>query len=284
MSRSTTACGSPMGVAQCRSRSGRAEARRPDETVSDFGNVGPFIAWFDCSPASLGDLVIYDTSLKQEFARHVIPRCEVAVRRDEIDAECHPQAIIGDHLYLGRDTDRSGRLKEDALRLDLSSGQVISANPQMYVDDLRAHPRALVIGDFGSLALQAIALTFSWTVRGRPPGVHPGALTGLAFDRLRPSTPRPDSPSGSVSRRATTRARTTQTYREIACSPSSSGSTTTPLPFNTPTTTVTTSSPATCPTGVGSRRGERRKVRAPGATARRVAAEEHSRLNQVPTG
>ena len=118
-----------------------------DDNGLGFGNVGPLVAWFDCSPASLGDLVIYDTSLKQEVARYVIPRCQVVVRRDEIDAECHPQAIIGDHLYLGRDIDRSGRLKEDALRLDLSSGQVISANPQMYVDDLRAHPRALVIGD-----------------------------------------------------------------------------------------------------------------------------------------
>ena len=35
------------------------------------GSSGPLVAWFDCSPASRGDLVVYDTGLRQEVARQI---------------------------------------------------------------------------------------------------------------------------------------------------------------------------------------------------------------------
>jgi hypothetical protein len=126
--------GNPREIAQqtCGESSG-------DSNELAYGNAGPLVAWFDCSPTSLGDLVVYDTSLGHEVARYSMPQCGVG-------ADCDPQAIIGNHLYLDRETDR-GRSGDRTLRLELSSGQVITATPQMYDDDLRAQSRALIIGD-----------------------------------------------------------------------------------------------------------------------------------------
>ena len=76
---------------------------------------------------------------------------------------------------------RSGRLKEDALRLDLSSGQVISADPQMYVDDLRAHPRALVIGDSWETGTPSDSADFRLDGSRLIPGGPAGSADGTGF-------------------------------------------------------------------------------------------------------
>jgi hypothetical protein len=110
------------------------------------GNAGMLVAWFDCSPASRGDLVVYDTGLRHEVARHPIRSCRVPRPAPYAGPyECVPDAIIGEHVYFGHIN--TLRLIEHQFRLDVTSGQVIPAGPAMYADDLRTHPRALVIGD-----------------------------------------------------------------------------------------------------------------------------------------
>jgi hypothetical protein len=110
------------------------------------GNAGTLVAWFDCSPASRGDLVVFDTDLGHEVARHPDPSCRAPGRGPlEGPYECVPDGVIGGHVYFGH-VNRSGGLIEHQFRLDVTSGQVIPAGPAVYADDLRAHPRALVIG------------------------------------------------------------------------------------------------------------------------------------------
>jgi hypothetical protein len=107
------------------------------------GDAGTLVAWFDCSPASREDLVVYDTGLRVEVARQHVPSCRPPGRAAY---DCVPDAIIGEHVYFGH-INSSGRLVKHQYMLDVSSGQVSPAGPAVYADDLRAHPRALVIGD-----------------------------------------------------------------------------------------------------------------------------------------
>ncbi|MBA8803689.1 hypothetical protein FB382_001980 [Nocardioides ginsengisegetis] len=122
------------------------------------GDAGPWAAWFDCTPTHRGDLVVFDTSAGQEVARAPIPPCRSAA------LPCTVDAIIGEHVYV----------KDDLLRLDVRTGTVVAATPQMYDEDLRSHPRAFVLGD-------------SWRT-GTP-------VAGLDFDvvgsRLVPTDPQP---------------------------------------------------------------------------------------------
>lgn len=128
------------------------------------GNAGTLVAWFDCSPASRGDLVVYDTSLGHEVARHAIPSCR-AMEPATGRYECMPDAVIGEHVYFAH-YNKAGRLIDHQFRVDVTSGQVIPAGPAVYADDLRIHPRALVIGD-------------SWRA-GTPTEAH-SAVHGAAF-------------------------------------------------------------------------------------------------------
>lgn len=105
------------------------------------GNVGPWVVWFDCSPAVLGtDLVVFDTVSGHEVARHSIPSCRVAEPvRFGLGYKCGPVDVVGDHVYVHRN-DRD-------FVFDVTSDRVIPASPRMYDDDLRTHSRALVTGD-----------------------------------------------------------------------------------------------------------------------------------------
>ncbi len=111
------------------------------------GSAGPLVAWFDCSPASRGDLVVYDTGLQREVARQTVPSCRTPGSGPSEGAyECVPDGIIGEHVYFGH-INSAGRLIGHQFRLDVLAGQVVPAGPEVYADDLRTHPRALVIGD-----------------------------------------------------------------------------------------------------------------------------------------
>jgi hypothetical protein len=111
------------------------------------GSAGTLVAWFDCSPASRGDLVVYDTDRRGEVARQTVPSCRTPGSGPyEGPYECVTDGVIGEHVYFGH-VNRSGRLVAHQFRLDVPSGQVILAGPAVYADDLRTHPRALVIGD-----------------------------------------------------------------------------------------------------------------------------------------
>ena len=83
------------------------------------GSSGPLVAWFDCSPASRGDLVVYDTSLRQEVARQNVPSCRIP---GSGAYECVADGVIGEHVYFGH-INRAG-LVDHQFRLDLPSGQV----------------------------------------------------------------------------------------------------------------------------------------------------------------
>jgi hypothetical protein len=111
------------------------------------GNAGPLIAWFDCAPGSREDLVVSDTNLGREVARHTVPSCGAAWAPDGGQLRgCRPDGLIGDHVYFTH-FNQAGRLIDHQFRLDLTSDKVIPAGPAMYAEDLRTHPRALVIGD-----------------------------------------------------------------------------------------------------------------------------------------
>lgn len=109
------------------------------------GNAGPLAAWFDCTPGSRGDLVVFDTSAGREVARQAIPSCRAT--RAGLHSGCGPDDVIGEHVYFTSQASSSKRLIDHQFRLDVTSDQVIPVNPQMYADDLRTHSRALVIGD-----------------------------------------------------------------------------------------------------------------------------------------
>jgi hypothetical protein len=111
------------------------------------GSAGSLVAWFDCSAASRRDLVVYDTSLHHEVARQNVRSCRApGLGPVEGPYGCVPDGVIGEHVYFGH-INRSGRLVDHQFRLDVPSGKVIPAGPAVYADDLRTHPRALVIGD-----------------------------------------------------------------------------------------------------------------------------------------
>lgn len=116
------------------------------------GNAGPLVAWFDCAPATRGDLVVYDTSAGREVARHRIPTCDATIEPSHLPSSrsaCTPDALVGQHVYfkrLDRFDDQSQAI-EHQFRFDVTSGRVERAGQRMYLDDLRTQPRTLVIGD-----------------------------------------------------------------------------------------------------------------------------------------
>jgi hypothetical protein len=116
------------------------------------GNAGPLVAWFDCAPASRGDLVVYDTGASREVARHRIPSCDATIEPSHLPSSrsaCTPDALVGQHVYfkrLDRFDDESQAIDHE-FRFDAASGQVERAGQGMYLDDLRAQPRTLLIGD-----------------------------------------------------------------------------------------------------------------------------------------
>jgi hypothetical protein len=113
------------------------------------GNAGPLVAWFDCAPSSRGDLVVYDTSAGREVARHPVHACEAVVEPPSLPSSrsaCMPDALVGQHVYFGHFDDQE-QLVEHQFRFDVTSGRVERAGQRIYLDDLRAQPRTLVIGD-----------------------------------------------------------------------------------------------------------------------------------------
>jgi hypothetical protein len=116
------------------------------------GNAGPLVAWFDCAPASRGDLVVYDTVAGREVARHRIPSCEATIEPSHLPSSrsaCTPDALVGQHVYFKRldRFDDESRAVEHEFRFDLMRGRVERAGQRRYLDDLRGQPRTLVIGD-----------------------------------------------------------------------------------------------------------------------------------------
>jgi hypothetical protein len=119
----------------------------PDTVVT--GNSGSLAAWLDCTRGlRQPQLVVYDTGSGREVAREPVTECGGYGR-------CLPYAVIGDHVYFERthdDGDTSSLLEVDAAtglvsRVTLAEGAIDPGQSPSYLDDIRSHPRGLVIGD-----------------------------------------------------------------------------------------------------------------------------------------
>jgi hypothetical protein len=113
------------------------------------GTNGSYAAWFDCTSASRGDLVVYDTAAGDEAARLTIPVCRPRW------SWCMADAVVGDHVYFtrmwngpgGPGPRHDGTAGTASLMVDLATGHVAGATPQQLDGDLRTQPRAIVLGD-----------------------------------------------------------------------------------------------------------------------------------------
>jgi hypothetical protein len=108
------------------------------------GNSGSLAAWIDCTRAQDPELVVFDTGSGREVVRRRAP------------GGVH--AIIGDHVYLTGTINDAERLFEFDMATDRVSNVKLAkrvipftddgaAQSQSYLDDIRSHPRGLVIGD-----------------------------------------------------------------------------------------------------------------------------------------
>jgi hypothetical protein len=116
-------------------------------------SAGPLAAWVDCSTQARGDLVVFDTGTGSEVARLPIPGCRAAETKSasgRLAVEgCSPAGIVAGHVYFARagyDETRNPPASR-LLRLDLDTGDVVTATLRMYARDLTSDPRALVVGD-----------------------------------------------------------------------------------------------------------------------------------------
>lgn len=117
------------------------------------GNSGSLAAWFDCTRARDTALVVYDTGSSQEVVRHQITGCGVGY------ASCYVDAVIGDHVYFTwTHYPHGGHVVVTPLEFEMATGRVSKVNlvhragvedevAQSYLDDIRSHPRGLLIGD-----------------------------------------------------------------------------------------------------------------------------------------
>jgi hypothetical protein len=123
-------------------------AASPNGEFSNFANravmtanSGSTAAWFDCARPGRATLVIYDTSSRRELARRPVPMCG-----------CVLLGVTSDYVYFDRG-DYVGWPRPD-YRFGVTTHHLEATTPESHAEDLRSHPRGLVVGN-------------SWQ-RGRP--------------------------------------------------------------------------------------------------------------------
>jgi hypothetical protein len=126
-------------------------------------NTGSLAAWLDCTRAKRPDLVVYDTRSTREVVREPMTECIAGNGLGPGDfraglGACTVDALIGDHVYFTWWVVRSR-----AFQFDMATNRVMEVRraknigdglfpftydekPQAYLDDIRSHPRGLVIG------------------------------------------------------------------------------------------------------------------------------------------
>jgi len=119
------------------------------------GNSGSLAAWVDCTRTQDPVLVVYHTSTGR-VVREQVTKCRVGYEGCSVDA------IVGDHVYFT--WTHGGHWVQSPLVFDIATGRVSKAKPakgagdaifpdtydgesQAYLDDIRSHPRGLVVGD-----------------------------------------------------------------------------------------------------------------------------------------
>lgn len=105
--------------------------------VAVSANAGSLVAWFDCSQPARPSLVVFDTRSMLETVRRPMPSCSL------VGGWCLFDALIGDHIYFSSGSTR----RADHLMFDVTTGRTSMATHQSYAEDVRSHPRGLVLGD-----------------------------------------------------------------------------------------------------------------------------------------
>jgi hypothetical protein len=99
-------------------------------------NSGSTVAWFDCTHPARPALVVFDTSSHHEVVRRPVPFCR---------GFCEVGDVTSDYVYFNRGF-YSGEHSPE-YRFDLRANRLRASTPREYADDLRAHPRGLILGD-----------------------------------------------------------------------------------------------------------------------------------------
>ena len=100
-------------------------------------NSGSTAAWFDCTHPATPTLVVYDTSSGHEVVRPV-----ALCGEEEL---CELVGVTSDYVYFNRG-DYVGFPRPD-YKFDLRTAKLSPSSTQEHAEDLRSHPRGLVIGD-----------------------------------------------------------------------------------------------------------------------------------------
>ena len=98
--------------------------------------AGSLVAWFQCPDSAPADLVVLDTSSRQEVVRRQVPLCAAG--------GCVLDAVLGGQVYFSGGDARRG-LRH--VRLDVATGRLSTATRRSYADDVKSRPRGLVVGD-----------------------------------------------------------------------------------------------------------------------------------------
>jgi hypothetical protein len=99
-------------------------------------NSGSRVAWFDCSLPARPTLVVFDTSSRDEVARRPVGFCQEA---------CELTDVTGESVYFNRGV-YTGSPRPD-YRYDVRAGQLRTSTLHEYGEDIRRHPRGLILGD-----------------------------------------------------------------------------------------------------------------------------------------
>jgi len=130
---------------------GAAASGQPGNFATDLvvtANAGSLAAWFDCGDPEHPSLVVLETTSSQVVARQPMPACEPPQSGLE-EQRCDLVGVVGDRVYLTRERfcDSGGcRHVRQLLAYDVSTRTTSVSSPRTYAADLRAHPRALLVG------------------------------------------------------------------------------------------------------------------------------------------
>jgi hypothetical protein len=105
--------------------------------------AGSLLAWFAPTRRDRS-LVVYDTHARQILAEVPTPGC--------VGYGCRLKAVVGDRVYWSESPDPTSTSSQPPpshplMALDVPSGRVLQTDAETLWEDLRANPRAFVVGD-----------------------------------------------------------------------------------------------------------------------------------------
>ena len=143
-------------------------------------NSGSTAAWFDCTHPATPTLVVYDTSSGHEVARRPVAFCG----EEEL---CELVDVTSDYVYFNRGVYVA--YPRPNYKFDLRTAKLSPSSTQEHAEDLRSHPRGLVIGDSWQTGRPTDAIGQGLWVDGsrlvvlnEKPGAEP--VPAAAFDTL----------------------------------------------------------------------------------------------------